>query len=115
MIILALYTMRKRGLTFSDVIKNGKNTVRRRGGGPPPPPKYGMDYKQSHDDDYMAAGKDGYPQRAAIASRSGSLSTQTPLQPLGRSERYTDIRTLTLHLANTPTASNKRFSSEQIQ
>lgn len=79
--------MRKRGLTFSDVIKNGKDTVRRRGGGPPPPPKYSMDNKQSFDDDSYV-GKAGYPSRAVTGSRSGSLSTQTPLQPLGRSESF---------------------------
>lgn len=89
MIILALYTMRKRGLTLSDVIRNGRNTVRRRGA-PIPPPKYGMDNKQSYDD-YMYVGKDGYPARAATASRSGSLSTQRPLQALGRTDRYAKL------------------------
>ncbi|KAF2826007.1 hypothetical protein CC86DRAFT_37930 [Ophiobolus disseminans] len=88
MIVLALYTMRKRGLTLTDVIRSGKNTVRRRGGGPPPPPKFGMDNKQPYDEGYGYAGKDGYPQRAATASRSGSLTTQTPLQPLGRSDSF---------------------------
>lgn len=87
MIILALYTMRKRGLTIKDVIQHGKNQVRR---GPPPPPKYGMDKKQPYDDEYTYARKNSVypPLPAAINSRSGSLSTQTPLQALGRSDRY---------------------------
>lgn len=94
MIILAYYTMRKRGLTLSDVIRDSKDTMRRRGG-PPPPPKYGMDKKQPYDDDWMYAGKDVYPPgRAATGSRSGSLSTQKPLQALGRSERYAKLARL---------------------
>lgn len=89
MIILALYTMRRRGLTISDVIRNSKDTVRRRGGPPPPPSKYGLDRKQSYHDDYMYIGKDvHHPRPAMKVARSGSLSTQTPLQPLGRSDRY---------------------------
>jgi hypothetical protein len=86
MLILAFYTMRKRGLTIKDVVRNGKDTLRNRNG-PPPPPKYDMDRKGSFDD-YMYAGKDTYPQRAAMSMRSGSLSTKTTLQPLGRSDRY---------------------------
>ncbi|KAH7083666.1 hypothetical protein FB567DRAFT_89177 [Paraphoma chrysanthemicola] len=87
MIILALYTMRKRGLTIKDVITKGKATMRRRGA-PQPPPKYGMDNKQAYDDEFYA-GKDVYPPRtAALSSRSGSLSTKTPLQPLGRSDSF---------------------------
>ncbi|KAF2031162.1 hypothetical protein EK21DRAFT_88299 [Setomelanomma holmii] len=83
MIILALYTMRKRGLTIRDVIMKGKDSMRRRGA-PPPPPKYAMDNKQAYNDDYNV-----YPPRtAAVSSRSGSLSTQTPLQPLGRSDSF---------------------------
>jgi hypothetical protein len=87
MVILGLYTMRRRGMTISDVIRDAKDTLRRRGS-PPPPPKYDMDKKQGFDD-YVYAGRDVYPPRqAATSSRSGSLSTQKPLQPLGRSDRY---------------------------
>jgi hypothetical protein len=88
MIILGLYTMRKRGLSFADVINNGKDTVRRHRRPPPPPSKYGMDSKKMHADEYSYPTKEIYPPRmAAGSSRSGSLSTQTPLQPLGRSDR----------------------------
>jgi hypothetical protein len=90
MIILAFYTMRKRGLTISDVIQNSKASLRRRDG-PPPPPKYDMDTKRSFDD-YMYAGKDMYPPRqAATSTRSGSLSTQKPLQTLGRSDSFNQM------------------------
>lgn len=88
MIILALYTMRKRGLTLKDVIQNGKNQLRR--GAPPPPPKYGMDNKLPYEEGYGYARKNSInaPLATAMKPRSGSLSTQTPLQPLGRSDRY---------------------------
>lgn len=88
MLVLGLYTMRKRGLSFADVIRKGKDSFRNRGT-PPTPPKYDMDKKQSYDDDYMYVGKDINPPRpAAAGSRSGSLSTQTPLHPLAQSNRY---------------------------
>lgn len=87
MIILGIYTMRKRGLTFADVINNSKDTLRRRGGGPTTPPKFDMDKKVAYDDEWIYGGKDSYPQRAVSSSRSGSLSTQTPLKPLARSDR----------------------------
>jgi hypothetical protein len=88
MVILALYHMRKRGLTLSDVIRDSKNSVRRRAG-PPPPPKYGMDKKQSYDDNWSYSSKEIYPPgRAATGSRSGSLSTQKPLQAMGRSDSF---------------------------
>ncbi|CAO2655356.1 Nn.00g104200.m01.CDS01 [Neocucurbitaria sp. VM-36] len=79
MVILGLYTMRKRGLTFRDVVQHGKRRMHR---GPTPPPKYGMDNKQSYEDDYPYS----KPLPAAIISRSGSLSTQRPLQALDRSD-----------------------------
>ncbi|KAF1847118.1 uncharacterized protein K460DRAFT_352298 [Cucurbitaria berberidis CBS 394.84] len=84
MIILAIYTMRKRGLSTRDVVQRAKNRMNR---GPPPPPKYDMDNKQSYDDDYANAKNKSVlpPIPAAIKSRSGSLSTKTPLQALGRS------------------------------
>jgi hypothetical protein len=91
MIILALYTMRKRGMTISDVIQNCKASLQRRGG-PPPPPKYDMDTKSGFDD-YMYAGKGVYPPRqAATSTRSGSLSSTTkPIQPIGRSDSFNQL------------------------
>lgn len=100
MIILGLYTMRKRNLTFRDLVQHGKNRVRR-GPPPPPPPKYGMDNKQQYEEEYAYARKNSVNplQPAAVLSRSGSLPRQTPLQPLGRSDRYVDIPFGFNHLA----------------
>lgn len=90
MIIMAFYTMRKRGMTISDVVQNCKASLKRRGS-PRPPPKYDMDTKSSFDD-YMYAGKGVYPPRqVATSSLSGSISTQKPLQPLGRSDSFNQI------------------------
>jgi hypothetical protein len=89
MIVLALYTMRKRGLTFSDVLQQGKQQMRR---GPPPPiSKYDQDQKQPIDDEYVYRKNDtiGAPPPAATNARSGSLSSQTRLQVLGRSDSFT--------------------------
>ncbi|KAF2848162.1 hypothetical protein T440DRAFT_178240 [Plenodomus tracheiphilus IPT5] len=88
MIVLALYTMRKRGLSFSDVIQQGKNHVRR--GPPPPPSKYGMDQKQYYDDEYGRARQNSIypPKRAASLTRSSSSRSQRPLQSLGRSDSF---------------------------
>lgn len=67
MIILALYVMRKRGLSLADVIHQGKSHLRR--GPPPPPAKYGMDQKhygmeKVHDCGYGRAQKNSvYPQQ----------------------------------------------------
>ncbi|KAH7370971.1 hypothetical protein BKA66DRAFT_424818 [Pyrenochaeta sp. MPI-SDFR-AT-0127] len=88
MLILAFYTMRKRGLTIKDVMRRGKSHMRR---GPPTPPKYGMDNKQVYEDNYAYARKNSVypPLPATINSRSNSLSTsQRPLQPLGRSDSF---------------------------
>lgn len=88
MVVLALYTMRRRGLTFKDVIQRGKNRVRRPP--PPPPSKYGMDNKQPYDDEYSRrAANTSYPSLpAATLSRSGSYSTQKTLQALERSGSF---------------------------
>ncbi|KAF1921455.1 hypothetical protein BDU57DRAFT_553592 [Ampelomyces quisqualis] len=56
MIVLGLYILRKRGLSISDVIRNGRGSGKK--GGPPMP------------------------------SKSGSLSTQTPLNPLAQSNSF---------------------------
>ncbi|KAL5120035.1 hypothetical protein ACEQ8H_002133 [Pleosporales sp. CAS-2024a] len=81
MIILGLYTMRKRNLTISDVIQSSKASFRRRDG-PPPPPKYDMDTKQRFDD-YIHP-----PRKVATSIRSASRATRTPIQPLGRSDSF---------------------------
>jgi hypothetical protein len=92
MIVFALYTMRKRGLTFSDAIKNSKDFVRQRRGPPPPPPKHNLDMKLPYDETYMYGAKDMQaPRVAAKTSRSGSLATQTAVQPLGRTDRYAPV------------------------
>lgn len=89
MIVFALYTMRKRGLTFSDAIRTGKDWIRQRRGPPPPPPKHDVDMKQPYDEAYMYGAKGVQPPRLAVkTSRSGSLATQTAVLPLGRADRY---------------------------
>jgi hypothetical protein len=87
MIVLALYTMRKRGLTFTDVLNQGKQQMRR---GPPLPPSYGQDQKQHIDDEYVYRSNASInaPQPAAMNARSGSLSSKTRLQTLGRSDSF---------------------------
>ncbi|KAF1943756.1 hypothetical protein EJ02DRAFT_399755 [Clathrospora elynae] len=88
MILLVIYTMRKRGLSFADVIQQGKQQMRRTG--PPPPPKYGFDGKRSFDDESSYGKNDSVyaPPPAAIKARSGSFATQTPLQTLGQSDSF---------------------------
>lgn len=87
MIILALYTMRKRGLSFTDVIQHGKYRMRR--GPPPPPSKYPMDHKQYFDEYACPQQNSVYPpQRAASLRRSSSSRSQRPLQALGRSDSF---------------------------
>lgn len=86
MIVLAFYTMRRRGLSFSDVVRQGKNQVTRRGEGSG---KYDWDNKKNLEERYSMRNDAVYPPPpAAMGSRSGSLSSQTRVQPLGRSERY---------------------------
>ncbi|KAL6709086.1 hypothetical protein ACN47E_001902 [Coniothyrium glycines] len=88
MIILALYTMRKRGMTLKDLVQRGKAQARR--GPPPPPSKYGLDNKQQFENDYAFARKNSLPppQLAAINTRTSSFSSRTPLQNLGRSDSF---------------------------
>lgn len=89
MIVLAFYTMRRRGLSFSDVLRQGKNQVTRRGEGSG---KYDWDNKKNIEERYSLRNDAIYPPPpAAMGSRSGSLSSQTRVQPLGRSERYDEI------------------------
>lgn len=89
MIILAIHTMRKRGLTFKEAVKQGKYQVTRRGPPPPPPKAAGWDNKPTYSNDYGSLRNDTVtpPQRAMSITRSGSTSSQRPLMALQRSER----------------------------
>lgn len=80
--------MRKRGLSFADVVKYSKNRIHR--SPPPPPSKYGLDAKLPFDDHYGRAQQNKIypPQRAASLTRSTSSKTLRPLQMLGRSESF---------------------------
>jgi hypothetical protein len=91
MILLAVHTMRKRGLTLAEAIKQGKYQVTRRG--PPPPPKKHQadwDRKPAYNDEHatMRNGTVTPPPAAASLGRSGSVSSQRPLMALNRSARY---------------------------
>ena len=78
--------MRRRGLSFSDVLKLGKNQVSRRSGGSDS--KYEWDNKQNIEERYSLRNDAIYPPPpAAISTRSGSRSSQTRVQPIGRSDR----------------------------
>jgi hypothetical protein len=88
MVVLAMYTMRKRGLTFKDVLQQGKQQLRR-GSPPPPQSRYGLD-KKNFDDEYTYGMNDSFnaPQPTVAPKRSSSLSSQKRLQPLGRSDSF---------------------------
>ncbi|KAJ8111396.1 hypothetical protein OPT61_g6000 [Boeremia exigua] len=87
MVVLAIYTMRRRGMSFSDVLRQGKNQVTRRGGGSGS--KYDWDNKQNIEQRYSLRNDAVYPPPAAAkGSRSGSLSSQTRVQPLARSDSF---------------------------
>ncbi|KAG9191228.1 hypothetical protein G6011_09316 [Alternaria panax] len=89
MVILAMYTMRKRGLTIRDVVQQGKQQLRR-GSPPPPSSRYGQDKKQNFDDEYSYGMRDSFnaPRPTVAPKRSSSLSSQKRLQPLGRSDSF---------------------------
>ncbi|KAI4919618.1 hypothetical protein J4E90_001755 [Alternaria incomplexa] len=88
MVVLAMYTMKKRGLTFKDVIQQGKQQLRR-GPPPPPPSRYGQDKKQ-FDDGYAYGMNDSFraPQPTVAPVRSSSLSSQKRLRDLERSDSF---------------------------
>lgn len=92
MILLAIRTMRKRGLTLAEAVKHGKYQVTRRGPPPPPPKANGAawDNKPSYSVQYGSMRNDTVtpPPPAASLARSGSSSSQRPLMALNRSERY---------------------------
>ena len=100
MVVLAFYTMRRRGLSFSDVVRQGKNQVKRRGG-EQQSSKYDWDNKRNIEERYSVRNDAVYPPPpAAINSRSGSLSSQTRVQPLGRSDRCIRLVPTSHHIAN---------------
>ena len=87
MVVLAFYTMRRRGLSFSDVVRQGRNQITRRGG-QGSGTRYDWDNKQNLEQRYSVRNDAVYPPPpAAVAARSGSLSSQTRVQPLGRTDR----------------------------
>jgi hypothetical protein len=82
--------MRKRGLSFKDVIQQGKQQFNR---GPPPASmssRYGQDKKYAFDDErgYGMHDSINAPRPAAMPMRSGSQSSQKRLQALGRSDSF---------------------------
>lgn len=92
MVVLGFYMMRKRGYSFGDAFREAKYRTTGRGA-PTPPPKNGQaawDSKKQYGDDYGAMRNDSVhaPQPTAVVARSGSLSSQRPAMPLGRSESF---------------------------
>ena len=85
MIVLSFYTMYKRGLTVKDLFRRKENRSRSA-----PPSQYPVDNKQIYEESlsHPRSITSFYPAPAAVNSRSSSLSTQTLLKPLGRSDRY---------------------------
>ncbi|EMD87995.1 hypothetical protein COCC4DRAFT_42060 [Bipolaris maydis ATCC 48331] len=94
MVVLAIYTMRKRGLSMRDVVQQGKQQFHH---GPPPQlsSRYGQDKKYAFDDErgYGMNDRIDPPRPAAIPVRSSSTSSQKRLQPLGRSDSFSQPAT----------------------
>ncbi|KAH7139114.1 hypothetical protein B0J11DRAFT_423997 [Dendryphion nanum] len=93
MVILGIYTMRKRGLSFSEATRQAKNNIMGRRPDPPPKQASGwMDNKRPYRDDYGSMRNDTVtpPQQAATIGRSGSISSQRPLMALQRSNSFND-------------------------
>jgi hypothetical protein len=91
MVVLAIYTMRKRGLSLRDVVQQGKQQFNNRG--PPPSSlssRYGQDKKYAFDDERGYGMNDSInpPRPAAMPVRSSSQSSQKRLQALGRSDSF---------------------------
>ncbi|EDU48857.1 hypothetical protein PtrSN002B_002006 [Pyrenophora tritici-repentis] len=89
MLVLAIYTMRKRGLTIKDLLSSGRQQMHR-GSPPSHTSTYGQDTKRPYDDEYTYGMRDNVnaPQPAAISRRSGPMSSQKPLQDLERSDSF---------------------------
>ncbi|KAF2264771.1 hypothetical protein CC78DRAFT_219676 [Lojkania enalia] len=99
MVILGIHTMRKRGLTFAEAVKQGRYQVTRRGP-PPPPPKRATWDKPSQNADYGSMRNDSVTAPEPVVARSGSFSSQRPLvapqrnPSLNRTERSVSPGTL---------------------
>lgn len=76
MIVFAVYTMRKRGISFRMVVKKRNEDP------PRAPSRYDWENKQTFEDDYVSSSK---------SMRSSSFSSRPPTQPLARSNRYVDF------------------------
>ncbi|KAF2468792.1 uncharacterized protein BDR25DRAFT_315765 [Lindgomyces ingoldianus] len=77
-VILAIHTMRKRGLTFAEAVKQGKYQVTRRG--PPPPPKRSARWdKPMYSNDYGSMRSNAVTAPEPTLARTGSNSSQRPL------------------------------------
>ncbi|KAF2004186.1 hypothetical protein P154DRAFT_572222 [Amniculicola lignicola CBS 123094] len=88
MILLALHTMRKRGISLKEAVKHGRNQVL--GRGPQPPPKSvesGWD-KPKNGNDYGAMREETITPPPAAIARNGSTSSQRPLMGLDRSASF---------------------------
>lgn len=86
MVILAIHTMRKRGLTLAEAVKQGKYQVTRRG--PPPPPKGSSRDKSAYNLDYGSTNSKFIATPEPAMARSGSVSSQRPLMAPQRQLRY---------------------------
>jgi hypothetical protein len=85
MIIMAVYTMRKRGLTLSEAVRHGRNQMTRRG--PPPPPKtYQSDLDSKMD--YSSQGGSTIAPLQPTMARSASYRSQKPLMALERNDSF---------------------------
>ncbi|KAF2873713.1 hypothetical protein BDV95DRAFT_489355, partial [Massariosphaeria phaeospora] len=93
MIIFAIYTMRKRNLSFTEVVLHAKRQFARRArpAAPPKQTESTWDTKPSYDENYgyMQDGRVAHPQATAAVARSGSSSSQRPLTALQRSDSFT--------------------------
>ncbi|KAF2111491.1 hypothetical protein BDV96DRAFT_183992 [Lophiotrema nucula] len=95
MVLLAIHTMRKRGLTLAEAVKHGRYQVTRRG--PPPPPKGSTRDKQAFDDNYGSMRNNSVlPPQPAVA-RSGSFSSQRPLMAPQRNTSFRTERSVSPH------------------
>ncbi|KAF2188938.1 hypothetical protein K469DRAFT_724264 [Zopfia rhizophila CBS 207.26] len=91
MILLAIHTMRKRGITFAEALRHGKHRIS--GRGPTPPPKKGgWDSTPSttyvNTNDYGSTRNDTITPPETAMTRSASHSSQRPLMAPLRSDSF---------------------------
>ncbi|ORY17174.1 hypothetical protein BCR34DRAFT_597254 [Clohesyomyces aquaticus] len=78
MVMLAIHTMRKRGMSFKEAVKHGKYQVTRRG--PPPPPKRAPGWnKPAYSTSYGSMTGTTVTAPQATLARTGSNSSSRPL------------------------------------